>query len=163
MKSPVRAAKTRRAEHKRVSPARGVHSLTGIEYRREESLSGEEFRELLIDSTLGDRRPVDDPERIAAMVRNGNLTVTARHNGLLVGVARSVSDFVYATYLSDLAVRLSYQRKGIGRELIRHTLRAAPQAKVILLSAPGAVEYYPRIGMKRHDHCFILDDEQELV
>ena len=56
----------------------------------------------------------------------------------------------------------SYQRRGIGRELIRRTKLAAPQALLILLSAPKAVDYYPRIGLVRHDHCFVLDDVNRL-
>lgn len=133
-----------------------------IIYQIEKSLSSAEFRELLISSTLGERRPVNDETRIEAMVRNSNLLITARENGRLVGVARSLTDFVYATYLSDLAVRLEYQRRGIGKELIRQTKLAAPQATLILLSAPAAVEYYPRIGMDHHPHAFWLKEIEKL-
>jgi predicted N-acetyltransferase YhbS len=129
-----------------------------IEYQVEHDLDAGEFRELLIASTLGERRPVDDPERILAMVKNANLIVTARHQQRLVGIARSLSDFVYATYLSDLAVDLAYQKTGIGKELIRHTKLAVPQSKVILLAAPAAIHYYPRIGMTPFEYCFLLDD-----
>lgn len=127
-------------------------------FQKEHSLDLVEFRDLLIDSTLGERRPVGDITRLGMMVQNANLIMTARADGLLVGVARSLTDFAYCTYLSDLAVRLSFQRQGIGRELIRLTKLLAPQAKLILLSAPAAVEYYPRIGMTRHEHCYFLDD-----
>ena len=131
-------------------------------YQKEDSLDPIEFRDLLTDSTLGERRPVGDSERMEIMVRNANLIVTARIDGLLVGVARSLTDFVYCTYLSDLAVRRSFQRQGIGRDLIRQTKLLAPQAKLILLSAPAAVDYYPRIGMTRHEHCYCLDDVSAL-
>jgi len=133
-----------------------------IVYEREITLDAVEFRDLLVDSTLGERRPVGDRERLEMMVRNANLILTARTEGLLVGVARSLSDFVYCTYLSDLAVRKAFQKQGIGRELIRQTKLLSPQAKLILLSAPAAVEYYPRIGMTRHEHCYYLDDETAL-
>jgi GNAT superfamily N-acetyltransferase len=135
---------------------------TAIIYRKEEYLDPQEFRELLVDSTLGERRPVDDPDRIRAMAHGANLIVTARQGDLLVGAARSLTDFVYCTYLSDLAVRRSMQRKGIGRELIRQTKLLTPLAKLILLAAPAAVDYYPRIGMTRHQHCFVLDDAEDL-
>jgi predicted N-acetyltransferase YhbS len=69
---------------------------------------------------------------------------------------------VYCSYLSDLAVDVSYQRQGIGVELIRRTKLLAPQAKLILLAAPAAIEYYPRIGMKRHEFCYYLDDAEQL-
>ena len=74
----------------------------------------------------------------------------------MVGIARSVSDFSYATYLSDLAVRESHQRLGIGKELIRRTQAEGGRATVILLAAPAAVEYYPRIGFTRHESCWML-------
>ncbi len=133
-----------------------------ITFQKEETLNPGEFRDLLMDSTLGERRPVGDPKRLEMMVRHANLIVTARARGLLVGVARSLTDFAYCTYLSDLAVRKDFQKQGIGRELIRQTKLLTPQAKLILLSAPAAVEYYPRIGMKRHEQCYTLDDIQTL-
>jgi predicted N-acetyltransferase YhbS len=133
-----------------------------IKYTIEENLNTEEFIKVLEESTLAERRPVNDIERIRKMLSNANLIVTARLNGKLIGVARSLSDFAYCTYLSDLAVSADFQRNGIGRELIRFTKKSTGEAKLILLSAPGAVEYYPRIGMKKHNHCFMLDNINEL-
>jgi predicted N-acetyltransferase YhbS len=92
------------------------------------------------------------------MCENANLIITARLDGKLIGVARSMTDFGYCTYLSDLAVDREYQRKGIGKRLIEETKKQTPQATLILLSAPAAVDYYPKIGMKKHNHCFILTD-----
>ena len=105
-------------------------------------------------STLGSRRPVDDADRMERMLRNANLVITAWDGGLLVGLARSVTDFAYCTYLSDLAVRASHQRSGIGRELIRRPREAGGQASLILLSAPAAVDYYPKVGFERHPAAF---------
>jgi predicted N-acetyltransferase YhbS len=136
--------------------------MTDITYKVENNLDPAEFIDVLNRSTLGERRPVDDSKRINQMCKNANLILTARLEGKLVGVARSVTDFVYCTYLSDLAVDEAYQKKGIGKSLIEETKKLAPQAKLILLSAPAAVDYYPKIGMKRHNHCFILDDISEL-
>ncbi|MBB3054477.1 GNAT family N-acetyltransferase [Mucilaginibacter gotjawali] len=133
-----------------------------IIYARESALNPDEFIDVLRRSTLAERRPVDDPERIKLMCRNANLIITARQNGLLVGVARSITDFVYCTYLSDLAVDSSLQKQGIGVRLIRETKKHSIQAKLILLSAPAAVNYYPKIGMKRHEYCFMLDDINDL-
>jgi len=133
-----------------------------IEYKIESNLSVEEFVDVLNDSSLGERRPVADILRIQKMIDNANLIVTARDNGSLIGVSRSVSDFSYCTYLSDLAVIKQYQKMGIGKELIRQTKLAGGEAKLILLSAPAAVDYYPRIGMKSHPHCFMLDSIDEL-
>jgi len=127
-----------------------------IEYRTGNDLDLGAVVDLYVSSTLGERRPVDDRERMAGMVREANLVVTAWDDALLVGIARSMSDFHYATYLSDLAVRLSHQKQGIGVELIRRTQAAAPRAGIILLAAPAAVEYYPRIGFTRHESAWIL-------
>ena len=107
-------------------------------------------------STLGERRPVDDHERMEAMLKNANRVVTAWDGDLLVGIARSLTDFCYATYLADLAVRSSHQRSGIGKELMRRTQAAAVQANVILLAAPKAVEYYPHVGFTQHGSAWIL-------
>ncbi|MGN6491253.1 MAG: GNAT family N-acetyltransferase [Agriterribacter sp.] len=134
-----------------------------ITYQLENDLSAEDFINVLRASTLAERRPVDDADRVKAMLANANLIITARDNGKIIGISRALTDFAFCTYLSDLAVDLSYQRSGIGKELIRQTKLAAPQAKLILLSAPAAVNYYPRIGMKRHEQCFYIDSEKELV
>lgn len=136
--------------------------MSEIIYNIESTLDPSEFKDVLVRSTLAERRPVDDFDRIKKMCNNASLIVTARKDRKLIGVARSISDFTYCTYLSDLAVDKKYQNQGIGKRLIEETKMATPQAKIILLSAPAAVDYYPRIGMKRHHHCFTLDDINEL-
>lgn len=134
-----------------------------INYQVEPDLSVKEFTEVLVQSTLGERRPISDPERIAQMLNHANLTVTARsRNGDLVGVARCITDFVYCTYLSDLAVDLKFQHHGIGKQLIRKVKQVTPQAKLILLAAPKAINYYPKIGMTKWDQCFVLDNVEDL-
>jgi predicted N-acetyltransferase YhbS len=133
-----------------------------ITYQTEEKLNAEEFTDVLINSTLGERRPVNNQRRISKMLEHGNLIVTARDDGKLIGVARSLTDFVYCTYLSDLAVDESYQKMGIGKELIRLTKEKTPEAKLILLSAPKAVHYYPKIGMTQWEQCYVLDDIDSL-
>jgi predicted N-acetyltransferase YhbS len=133
-----------------------------IHYQTEPDLSTVAFKAVLMACSLGERRPLADPERLEKMLRNADLILTARDGERLVGVARSISDFSYCTYLSDLAVDDAYQKMGIGRELIRQTKLATGEAKLILISAPKAIDYYPRIGMQHHAHCYFLDDEQSL-
>ena len=133
-----------------------------IEYSTKETITVEEFRMILANSTLGERRPVNEPERLKAMLKYANLIVTARDQGKLIGISRSLTDFQYCTYLSDLAVDLNYQKQGIGRALIRLTKASSPQAKLILLAAPAAINYYPKIGMRNHEQCFLLDDIDDL-
>ncbi|WP_018215362.1 GNAT family N-acetyltransferase [Salinispora vitiensis] len=106
-------------------------------------------------SGLGARRPIAEAGRLAAMVRNANLVLTCRVGGELVGIARSISDFSYVTYLSDIAVDHAYQRSGIGKALIAATQQEAPQAKIVLLSAPAAADYYPHIGFTPHHSAWV--------
>jgi predicted N-acetyltransferase YhbS len=127
-----------------------------VTYHISNDLDVDEVIELYRASTLGERRPVHDRERMALMLRNANLVVTAWDGELLLGIARSVSDFSYCTYLSDLAVRVSHQRQGIGRELIRRTQEQGGEATIVLLSAPKARDYYPRIGLKQHPSAWTL-------
>jgi GNAT superfamily N-acetyltransferase len=129
-------------------------------YILEPNLSAVEFIDVLVRSTLAERRPVSEPERIETMLRQADVIVTARIDGQLVGVARAITDRSYATYLSDLAVDERYQRRGIGRELIHRTHETAgKQTMLVLLAAPNARRYYPHIGMQPHDSCWYLPRE----
>lgn len=114
------------------------------------------------ESTLGERRPIDDLSRMRQMMEQANLVVTAHDGDTMVGLARSLSDYTFATYLSCLAVRASYQRQGIGKELIRRTQQASLPATLVLLAAPKAVDYYPRIGMTAHPSCWVLKPDERL-
>ena len=117
----------------------------------------EEFVDLLVRSTLAERRPVDEPGTIRGMLEHADVIITARVAGRLVGVSRAITDFSYCTYLSDLAVDRDYQRHGVGKELIRLTHEAAGLGTtLILLAAPLARTYYPHIGMQAHDSCWII-------
>ncbi|NUQ00423.1 MAG: GNAT family N-acetyltransferase [Armatimonadetes bacterium] len=128
-----------------------------VTYRRDAKLTLEQILDLYRSCSLGERRPIDQPERMAAMVRNANLVVTAWDGDLLVGIARSLTDFANVTYLADLAVRESHQRQGIGRELIRETRAAGGEGtSLVLLSAPAAVDYYPRLGFTAHPSAWWL-------
>jgi GNAT superfamily N-acetyltransferase len=127
-------------------------------YQLEPDLTVAEFIDLLERSTLAERRPVDDEARLEVMLKNADIIVTARCGDLLVGVARAITDFAFCCYLSDLAVDETYQRQGIGKELLRRvSTEAGEKTKVILLAAPKAVEYYPHIGMIRHESCWISE------
>lgn len=128
-----------------------------IEYAIEPELASDEYIDILYRSTLAERRPVGQPDVIRGMLENASVIVTARDAGRLVGISRAITDFAYCTYLSDLAVDEAYQRRGIGRELIRQThLAAGLQTALILLAAPKARSYYGHIGMTAHDSCWII-------
>ena len=130
--------------------------MSTIQYRIEPDLQADEFIDVLVRSTLAERRPIDDRDTIRGMLANADIIVTARVDQRLIGVARAITDFSYCTYLSDLAVDQRFQRQGVGRELIRRTHEAAGKGTtLILLSVPQASTYYPHIGMARHDSCWI--------
>ncbi len=128
-----------------------------IRYAAEPELGAEEFRAVLVASTLGERRPVEDLDRLDRMLRHADVIVTARDGGRLVGVSRAVTDFSYCCYLSDLAVDVGHQRQGIGRRLIEETHRAAgDETTLILVAAPAAEGYYPKIGMVQRPSCWTI-------
>jgi len=129
-----------------------------IVYAREQDLSTGEFLSVLFGSGLAERRPVDQPERIAEMLTNADLTVTARdRTGRIVGVARSVTDWSYCLYCSDLAVDRPYQGRGIGKRLLSETAALAPGVKSFLLvSAPAAAGFYEKAGYERLPDTFLF-------
>lgn len=128
-----------------------------IEYKVNAKISTEQFIDVLNRSTLGKRRPVEDRACMEAMVKYGNLCVTAWDGGKLVGVARSLTDFHYACWMPDLAVDESYQKSGIGRELVARTQKElGPRCKIRLIAAPAAVDYYPKIGFVQNPQCWEL-------
>lgn len=128
-----------------------------IIYRSNIKLTAEAFIDLLKRSTLAARRPVDSRQRIQSMLDHGNVLVTAWSGDKLVGVSRALTDFSFCCYLSDLAVDEDFQKQGIGKRLIEETHKAAGEdTALILLAAPAAQEYYPKIGMQRFEHCFMI-------
>lgn len=128
-----------------------------IQYEDKRMITADQFIDVLNRSTLGERRPVNDRVRIEKMLKHGNILVTAWDGDLLVGVSRAISDFSFCCYLSDLAVDEAYQKQGIGKELVYRTHAVAGEyVALILLAAPKAAEYYPKIGMERFTDCFLI-------
>lgn len=133
-----------------------------IAYRTGNDLDVDAVIDCYAACSLGARRPIDDRPRMVAMIAGSNLVLTAWDHQLLVGISRALSDFAYVTYLADLAVRESHQRQGIGKELIRRTQTAAPRCQLVLLAAPAAREYYPKIGMTQHHSAWWLKPGQSI-
>ena len=134
-----------------------ISKSSNTAFTYEPGLSVDEVIDVLVRSTLAERRPVHDRTAIEGMLRKADVILTARVDGLLVGVSRAITDFSFCTYLSDLAVDEKLQGQGIGKELIRRTHEAAGlHTTLILLAAPKAMTYYPHIGMTKHESCWFI-------
>ena len=134
-----------------------------IEYQINEPITVDQFIGLLANSTLGERRPIEDRQCMEGMISNSNLTVSAWKDGELVGIARSVTDFHYACYLSDLAVSRAHQKMGIGKQLqILTQKQLGSKCKLILIAAPAANAYYEQIGFTNNPRCWVLERESTI-
>jgi GNAT superfamily N-acetyltransferase len=128
-----------------------------ITYRSDVKITPDQFIDVLKRSTLAERRPVEDTSRIETMLLHANILITAWINNKLVGVSRALSDFSFCCYLSDLAVDESYQKQGVGKRLISETHAVSGlNTTLILLAAPKAATYYPKIGMEQFNDCFLI-------
>lgn len=128
-----------------------------IEYRDDSQITVEVAIDLYKRSTLGERRPVDRPDIFEGMLNNANLIVSAWHGNRLVGISRSMTDFTYVAYLADLAVDADYQRQGIGQQLIEETKRRlGRECMIVLLAAPKANDYYPKLGFEQNPRAWVL-------
>jgi len=129
-----------------------------IDYKINAPLSTQAFIDVLQHSSLAERRPVDDRDCIAGMLNNSNLVISAWNADRLVGVARSMTDFHYACYVSDLAVDKAFQRAGIGKKLLALTQeQLGARCKLILIAAPAANAFYQHLGYANNSRCWVLE------
>ena len=134
-----------------------------INYKVNAPVSVDQFTDLLRETTLGERRPLDDPECIQGMLDNSNLLVTAWDDEKLVGIARSVTDFHFACFLSDLAVHGQYQKSGIGKKLQALTQeQLGAKCSLTLIAAPAAISYYQHLGLTNNERCWELSRMQNI-
>ncbi|HEY8904183.1 MAG TPA: GNAT family N-acetyltransferase [Chthoniobacterales bacterium] len=134
-----------------------------MDFALDRKVSVAQFRDLLLRSSLSERRPIDDSECLQGMLDHADLTATCWIEERLIGIARSVTDYHYSCYLSDLAVDLEFQRQGIGARLIALTQTSLhAHCKIILLSAPAASGYYPHIGFAPHPSAWMLPAGQSV-
>ena len=134
-----------------------------ISYKVNKVITSDEFIALLQSSTLAERRPVDDQVCIEGMIKNSNLLVTAWDGNKLIGIARSITDFHYACYLSDLAVDKKYQKRNVGKKLQSLTQeQLGSKCKLILIAAPAVNSYYSHIGFTNNDRCWVLERSEKI-
>ena len=128
-----------------------------IEYRDDAEITVEAAIDLYRRSTLGERRPIDRPDLFAGMLSKSSLVISAWHGSHLIGIARSLTDFSYVAYLADLAVDADCQRQGIGKQLIHETKRRlGKECMIVLLAAPKANDYYPKLGFEHNPRAWML-------
>lgn len=126
-----------------------------IEFKVNEPLSVTEVIDLFESSGID--RPTNNPERIRNMLDKANLIVSAWEGDKLIGIARSLTDFAYCTYLSDLAVRREYQKRKVGSSLIQITRSEVGEASMLLLlSNESAMGYYPKLGFEKASNAFMI-------
>ncbi len=127
-----------------------------IAYEVNRKISGEQLAAVF--SASGIRRPVQDLGRMTRMLEHADILVTAWAGDRLVGVARTITDYAYCAYLSDLAVDKEFQKQGIGKELVKVTRQTlGDEAMLLLLSAPEAMEYYPKLGFDKLNNAFQIN------
>jgi len=127
------------------------------------NITTSQFTQLLKNSTLAERRPIDDHECLEGMINNSNLIVSAWAEGELIGISRCTTDFHYCCYLSDLAVAQTYQGLGIGKMLQKKTQdQLGPKCKLILIAAPAANSYYQKIGFNNNPRCWVLNRDESI-
>lgn len=128
-----------------------------IRYQHNLELDVEQVIALYQRTSLGERRPVHRPDIFAGMISNANLIISAWDNQRLVGIARALTDFVYVTYLADLAVDEAYQCQGIGKQLLEEVqARTQPECMLVLLAAPQANDYYAKLGFTHNPRAWML-------
>ena len=128
--------------------------MTEITYKINAELDIEDVCRLYDDSGL--RRPTRDLLRMTEMYVNSPLVVSAWRGDRLIGVARTLTDFSWSSYLADLAVAKDFQRSGVGRKLYDLTRREVGAGSMLLLiSVPGAEDFYRRLGLEKEVFAFI--------
>lgn len=137
--------------------------MKNLVFQVENVISLKEFQFILEDSGLSVRRPMEDPQLLERMIKGANLLITARSEGQLVGLLRGLSDFCYRSFIADLAISRSYQRMGIGRQLIQLARSQAPEARLFLFSGEDAAPFYEKLGFHLHERCYQLKVGEELL
>jgi GNAT superfamily N-acetyltransferase len=126
-------------------------------YAREQSLAVADYVAVLAETSMAPKRPLQNGVRIAAMLAGANFIVTAREDGVILGLARCITDHAWIAYCAELAVKESAQGRGIGAGIIAKAKELlGPGIGLTLISEPDALGFYQRIGMQRLDSAFIL-------
>ncbi|MDQ0496566.1 GNAT family N-acetyltransferase [Paenibacillus brasilensis] len=126
-----------------------------ITYRNDKDVEVEDMIEVFRNS--GIVRPINQPERIQTMIKNADILLSAWLGNRMIGVARALTDWSFCCYLSDLAVDKEFQNSGVGRKLITKVQEEiGKEVALILLAAPSAMTYYPKVGFEKIENGFMI-------
>ena len=126
-----------------------------IVYAQEQSLPVADYVAVLADTIMRTKRPLTNTQRIGEMIAGANFIVTAREDGVILGLARCISDGAWVCYCAELAVKESAQGRGIGAGIMAKAQELlGPKIGFVLISEPGAIGFYERLGMERQDSAF---------
>ncbi|AZB16979.1 GNAT family N-acetyltransferase [Chryseobacterium indologenes] len=133
------------------------NDMSNIIFKINEKIEIKTIKDLFFMSDYLPISNMNDDLRLQKMFDNANLVVSAWSENKLVGIARSLCDFSYCCYLSDICVNKEFRHLNIGKRLIEITREhAGKECKIILHSSEDALNFYDKIGMKRISEAFII-------
>ncbi|WP_026119195.1 GNAT family N-acetyltransferase [Nocardiopsis ganjiahuensis] len=99
----------------------------------------------------------ESPEVLLRALAGSHRLVSARREGELVGLARSISDGATIVYLQDVLVHPSEQRRGVGRRLLDALFAEYPgvrQRALVTDDEDRQDTFYQSMGfVEVHDHA----------
>jgi predicted N-acetyltransferase YhbS len=91
----------------------------------------------------------------AATALEKTINIGAWVGDRLVGSVRILTDNYFFATVPELMVDPEYQRRGLGRELMRRALDAAPGGRLFFGAQAGHEEFFERAGFKRGPVGFV--------
>jgi GNAT superfamily N-acetyltransferase len=125
-----------------------------------ETITHIEYIEFLSRTDLGKQYPKEDfIERIKKLVENIPICLIARNEkNQIIGNCFGLTDFAYWLLISDLGIDRRYEKKGLGKSLLKYAEDLAGGEKniiQILMANENALDFYKKVGMKEAKDIFI--------
>ena len=124
-----------------------------LEIRDVDSVAGSDLLDLYASVEWG--AYTKDPKALATAIANSTYVVEARVAGVLIGLARGLSDDASVFYLQDILVRPEWQRQGVGTALLQRCLKrfSHVRQKVLLTDdLPAQHEFHESLGFRNTRH-----------
>jgi aralkylamine N-acetyltransferase len=127
-----------------------------LEYRETEGHEHLDAIARLFDA-VGWHHRTRDRQRFEQMMRGSAHRVCAFEGGEVVGCARAISDGAFNAYVSTVAVLPAYQRRGIGRELIRRLMAGRDHLQFVLHARAEVHPFYLECGFRHAEDMLRRD------